>query len=613
MSHPIPNDALDDRLAFLGTAGSGKTYNAGGAVERVLARKGRVVIVDPLDVWWGLRLDKDGKKASPHDVAIFGGRHGDLPLTENAGALIGETVAGMAESCIVSLGGFSSSAADRRFMLAFLEAIYRKADGDPFHLVVDEADLFAPQKPQHGEEKLLHFMEQIVRRGRIKGFIPWLISQRPAVLNKNVLSQADGLIALKLTSSQDRDAIGAWIEGQADKQEGKAILGSLPTMQRGQGVVWIPGRAILKTVTFPEKTTFDSSRTPKRGEKAKKAKSLKPLNIAALKDRLKTVEAETKENDPKALKAQIAELQKKIGQQDRASPKAAAPAVDTATLKKAEKHVAAYRSALEIAMKFIVEISTSDFFKDAGDQVDQKEIERVIRDATNRAKEMIGAHLSERQKNLQAVQREAAALAKKLNKIMDAGSDPVTVSVAVRKNEAFTISSASPSPAPRSVAVAQVDGITNPQLRVIRALSFYQSIGNDEPSRAMVAGVSGYSASSGGFANLLGQLNALGIVSYPKQGHVRLDAIPQGIRDVPDAGEAKDMLLRVLSNPHKKVIAAMPEDRAYKREEVAEASGYSPTSGGFANLLGEMRSIDVLDYPAQGQVVVTEWARQLLG
>jgi hypothetical protein len=32
--HPIPNDALDDRLAFVGTSGSGKTYNTGSAVER---------------------------------------------------------------------------------------------------------------------------------------------------------------------------------------------------------------------------------------------------------------------------------------------------------------------------------------------------------------------------------------------------------------------------------------------------------------------------------------------------------------------------------------------------------------------------------------------------
>lgn len=92
MKHPIPTDALDDRLFFGGTAGSGKTYNAGSAVERLLSKKARVVIPDPLGVWWGLRLDASGKKPSGHDVVIFGGPHGDLPLTEHAGALIGETV-----------------------------------------------------------------------------------------------------------------------------------------------------------------------------------------------------------------------------------------------------------------------------------------------------------------------------------------------------------------------------------------------------------------------------------------------------------------------------------------------------------------------------------------
>jgi ABC-type dipeptide/oligopeptide/nickel transport system ATPase component len=34
MKNPIPDEALDDRLAFIGTSGSGKSYNAGGAVER---------------------------------------------------------------------------------------------------------------------------------------------------------------------------------------------------------------------------------------------------------------------------------------------------------------------------------------------------------------------------------------------------------------------------------------------------------------------------------------------------------------------------------------------------------------------------------------------------
>jgi hypothetical protein len=35
------------------------------------------------------RLRADGKTPSPYDLAIFGGLHADLPLTPNAGALIG--------------------------------------------------------------------------------------------------------------------------------------------------------------------------------------------------------------------------------------------------------------------------------------------------------------------------------------------------------------------------------------------------------------------------------------------------------------------------------------------------------------------------------------------
>lgn len=314
MNHPIPDSALDDRLGIVGTAGSGKTYAAGGAVERVLAKKGRVVIPDPLGVWYGLRLMPDGVTPSKFNVVIFGGPHGDLPINEHAGALIGETVAGMAESAIVDLSEMGTKAAERRFMLAFLTALYRKATNEPVHLIFDEADMWAPQRlmDKEGEAaKLLGMMETVVRRGRIKGFIPWLITQRPAVVNKDVLSQVDGLVALKLTSSQDRDAIGAWVEGQADKKQWNEMYAGLATMQRGQGLVWFPSRSVLDTATFPAKRTFDSSRTPKRGETVTAA-TLAPLNIEALRERMGKVEQEAKANDPKALKAKVAQLERAL-------------------------------------------------------------------------------------------------------------------------------------------------------------------------------------------------------------------------------------------------------------------------------------------------------------
>jgi uncharacterized protein len=314
MNFPIPNEAFDDRFAIVGTTGSGKTFAAGTIVERILDASGRVVIVDPLGVWYGLRLQVDGLNPSRYNPVIFGGAHGDLPITEMSGALIGEAVAGMSESCIVDLSSIGTKNGERRFMLPFLTALYRKTTGEPLHLILDEADMFAPQKLDDKEAdaaKLLGMVETIVRRGRIKGFIPFLITQRPAVLNKNVLSQADALIAMKMTGEHDRTAIKGWIEGNGDPALAKELLGSLASKQQGEGLVWIPARGILEHAKFPPKTTFDSSRTPKRGE-SKRNTVLVPLDLGALQAKLTVITEETKSNDPRALKAEIAKLRKDV-------------------------------------------------------------------------------------------------------------------------------------------------------------------------------------------------------------------------------------------------------------------------------------------------------------
>ena len=273
-------DALDDRIAIVGTAGSGKTYAAKGFVERLLETGARVAIVDPLGVWWGLRAGADGS-APGFPVIVFGGHHADVPITAETGGALGRLIAGQALACVVDLSELGSNAARRRFMAAFCEALY-EANEEPLHLVLDEADLWAPQRPMPDQTGLLGHIEEIVRRGRVRGFIPWLITQRPAVVHKDVLSQADILIAMKLTASQDRDAIGGWIEGQADRQEGKRILGDLPRLQRGEGYLWAPGRGILERAAFPAIRTFDSSRTPKRGERPATPGTLAAVDLTAI-------------------------------------------------------------------------------------------------------------------------------------------------------------------------------------------------------------------------------------------------------------------------------------------------------------------------------------------
>lgn len=562
MTHPIPKDALDDRLAFVGTAGSGKTYNAGSCVERLLAAKARAVIIDPLGVWWGLRLKADGETQSPYNVPIFGGTHGDLALTEHAGALIGETVAGMAESCIIDLSQIGTKAGERRFMLAFLTALYRGVSDTQLHLVIDEADMWAPQRllDKEGEAaKLLGMMETIVRRGRVKGFIPWLITQRPAVLSKDVLSQADGMIAFKLTASQDRDAIGAWIEGQADKQEGKNILASLPSMERGRGVIWIPTRGILETASFPLKATFDSSRTPKRGEK-KHDTTLRPLDLGKLKDRLLKVEAETKANDPKALKAELAKLRRELADKPKAN------GVDQGAIQQAE--AAAYARGRTDGYAHAIKAVTAE---SAG----------VIRALENA--------------------RAAAAQLEHWSK-----QEPPTFA-------ARPVAPARPAPVPASRPAAplvKANGqFSNSQHRVLRALAMWKALGHENPSREMVAAASGYSPSSGGFNNLLGGLATAGAIGKPMPGHLNLlmavdDMSPE---------EGREMLLGYLSNPQRKLVDALNGAGSLAREALGAATEYSPSSGGFNNLIGSLSTLGLIVKPAAGHVALADWAQELLG
>jgi hypothetical protein len=576
VKYPIPDPALDDRLAWVGTAGSGKTYNAGSGVERLLARKARAVIADPLGVWWGLRLRPDGKSESPYSVVIFGGPHGDIAINEHAGALIGETVAAMAESCIIDLSQIGTKAGERRFMLAFLTALYRKATGEPLHLIVDEADMFAPQVIRDRDQepaKLLGMMETIVRRGRVKGFIPWLITQRPAVLNKDVLSQADGIISFKLTASQDRDAIGGWIDGQADKQEGRAILASLPTMQRGQGVVWVPGRGILETASFPEKQTFDSSRTPVRGE-TKRTAELKPLDLGKLKERLSTIEAESQASDPKKLRAEIATLKAELERAKKAQPaQPSAEGLHAAETRgfrlgfdeaaKQAKH--SFEVWKTLSIKTVASFSTSF--------------------GSNLGKEVLEFQFPEWKSVPLAAPTRAAHPAPR----MPAARPPVP--------------QAKPSPQ------AAGDGtLTNPQLTLLRSLAWWRAMGHDNPSRPQIAAIAGWKVTAGHLKNVIGSLNTAGL-TVSKDGHVALSDAGAAAAPEPDMGLTLiDGLRGVLSNPQRQIFECLLESRrTLSRADIAERVGWDANAGHLKNVIGSMRTIEIIDYPSGGMVELQDW------
>ncbi len=105
----LPVAALDQRLAVVGTSGSGKTYATKGLVERLLQAGARVCVVDPLGVWWGLRLAADGTSQASSPVVVFGGRHADIPLTSGMGTVLGRLVGTQALACVVDVSDLGSA------------------------------------------------------------------------------------------------------------------------------------------------------------------------------------------------------------------------------------------------------------------------------------------------------------------------------------------------------------------------------------------------------------------------------------------------------------------------------------------------------------------------
>lgn len=279
----LPDAALAQHVVIVGGTGAGKSYTAKGVVEGLLDAGRRVCVIDPTGAWHGLRSSADGRSPA-YSVLVLGGEHGDLPLSAGAGVRVAELIATRNLPVVLDLSELLIG--DRhRLMTDFAEAIYR-LNRQPLHLVLDEADEIAPQNPMPETRRLLHHWDRIVRRGRIRGFRVTMITQRPAVLHKNVMTQAQTLIAMRLPAPQDRKAVEAWVKGNADEGQAATVLGSLARLQRGEGWVWCPSLGILERTTFPAIRTFDSGRSPEDGEMVTEPVALAKVDLAEIRSAL---------------------------------------------------------------------------------------------------------------------------------------------------------------------------------------------------------------------------------------------------------------------------------------------------------------------------------------
>lgn len=553
----LPLEAVSQTFAVLAKRGAGKTYTTLVLVEEMLKANLQVVVADPVGVTWGLRSSADGKQAGL-PIVVLGGDHGDLPLEVGAGQLIADLVVDERLSVVLDLSHFRKGE-QVRFMEAFAETLYHR-NRSPLHLVLDEADAFAPQRPMPGQQRMLGAVEDLVRRGRARGIGVSLVTQRSAVLNKDVLTQVEVLVALRTIAPQDRAAVDEWIKVHGTPQQREQLMASLPSLPIGTAWVWSPGWLdLFKRVQIRKRETFDSSATPKVGQTIKAPKTLADVDLEALRGRLAATIEQAKANDPKALRARVAHLEREL----------AGKSASQQAVKPAEVRVETKIERVEVP---VLSVADTQLLGQVAGQMQS-------------LGESLGALRARFPELLTAVTRTA------IDAERAAPSRPTPVARIAPVPRAHQRPPPS-SPAPRPEQMGKLSGA---ERKILTVLAQYPG----GATKNKVALLTGYAVSGGGFNNSLSSLRTKGFM----EGRGELQATDAGLdalgtwEPLPTGPALLDHWVGTLPKAEGLILRALVDEypQAVPKINLAAATGYAADGGGFNNALSRLRTLELIE------------------
>lgn len=574
----LPIDAVTETFGILAKKGAGKSNAAVVMAEEMHAAGVPWVAIDPKGDWWGLRAAGDGQGPGL-PIVVFGGRHGDVPLEPTAGALLADLVIEQRLTCVLDVSEFTKADV-RRFLLAFADRLYRQADDDPIHLFLEEAHEYLPQQVRGDDAHLVNAWQRIVKQGRFKGLGCTLVTQRSAALNKDVLTQVDTLIVLRTTSPQDRAAVKAWVDVHADSHD---MLATLPSLESGEAWVWSPEfLGTLTRIRFRRRSTFDSGATPKVGQKRRTPATLADVDLAAIKEQMAATIEKAKADDPKHLRARIRELESQV--------------IALRHLVDDFREAPAPEPVVELVHVPAVTAEALEEYSTVGGQ-----LLTLLSDIEGRLTELANQTPQEGKQG-QPTTRPSAPRATSASSTT--GRAPVARPSTIQK----------PSPGHQRDTRPATDPGEAPspaRRRILTTLVQLESINVTAPPKNQVALFAGVSPKSSGYANNLGALRSAGLIDYPGPGLVAITDTGRAHADDVDVPLSDDELhdqVRTILTPARwrilePLLGVYPD--AMDKGELAEHIGVSSRSSGYANNLGALRSLGLIDYPGVGLVAAT--------
>jgi uncharacterized protein len=542
----LPVDEITGTRAILGIRGSGKTNVAVVFAEEIIKAGHPVCIVDPLDVWWGLRSSRAGNSAGL-PVYIFGGPHAHAPLEAAAGVVMARFIVENRVPTILSLKHLRN-AEQARFMTDFAEEL-RRLNHEPLPVIIDEAARFVPQNLTGRPEiaRCVGAVQDLGAEGRAFGIGVTLIGQRASRIHKDVLTQCETIVAMRTLSPQDRRAIDEWVEAHGTREQRDVMMAEIASLPTGTGYYWSPMAGIFKRVAFRARETFDSSATPKVGTRISQPRAFAEIDLERLRGDIASAIKRAKDADPKSLHAKIAELERAL------------------------QNAGQQRSVPEIKYIEVPALSAS--------QVDQLlDVARALGRAAEEAS-VIGKAIVE------AVVGAKAA----------AGVPARTSAARVTLRRQGHAPSSRPVKTPRENGRAVEGGAVTLRAGERRMLQVLAQFAPRRLSRSQLGALSGFSPGGGTFSTYLGTLKRAGLVEIGRDVTITEPGVAFLDGDFSPAPRSEQDLVAVWRSALRagenrmldELLQVYPE--TLSRSDLGDRSGFAASGGTFSTYLGTLR------------------------
>ena len=234
------------QVAFVGgKRGSGKSYSAAVMMEEFDRLGLQFVCIDPLDAHGYLSTLEGVESITPSKQE-----------TINMGKLV-KRIKDSKSSLVINMSDLSLDL-QQKLISEYCEALLGADIGEKGLLtILEECQDFVPQV---GRPESFAPIVRLCKLGRAKGYGVALISQRPAAVSKEALSQASIYMVHNVINTKDLDALKEQLSFGTDKETIRKILNGITYAEAGEMVCYAPeffkdeGYVVVGKVNRPRRT-----------------------------------------------------------------------------------------------------------------------------------------------------------------------------------------------------------------------------------------------------------------------------------------------------------------------------------------------------------------------